>query len=79
MTNKLEYTPDYEYIQELLLNGEIIIVQNGYEHLLTSIITKINIMGINTLMIQQADGGYYIKVDDKTVEHWKVIKNDKRL
>ena len=71
--NPLEYTPDYEYIQELLLDGKIITVLNGYEHLLKDIITKINILGINTLMIQQSSDGYYIKVDDKTVERWKDI------
>ena len=35
------------------------------------IIKNINFMGINTLMIQQSADGYWIKVDDKTVEHWK--------
>ena len=64
----IQYVDIWLNYKDRLLNGKIVDI--SYNELIP-IIKNINFMGINTLMIQQSDDGYYIKVDDKTVEYYK--------
>lgn len=59
---------------EELIKGKAIKV-NEIE--LRTLIKYINDMGINTLMIQQSNGHYYVKVDDLTVEGFKKWRDEK--
>lgn len=52
-------------IQELL-GGKVIVVNKQD---LDAIIESINLLDINTLMIQKSKELYYIKVDDKTIDN----------
>ena len=72
----IQYVDIWLNYKDRLLNGKIIDV--SYNELIP-IIKNINLMGINTLMIQQSDDGYYIKVDDITVEYYNRKSGDNEL
>ena len=77
--NKRYIAPELRVCEEkdeidLLLEGKIISLD--FEEL-QDIISNINRLNINTLLVQKSGWLYYVKVDDKTVKESERLKNEK--